>query len=90
MVQGDELSPAQATWGLCLSISQENLSEVPVTHVWGSCPGDSVRVTTGQGEEMRTDLTVCSEKSLHFDQSWLMSITLRVRLHEVAHQQGND
>lgn len=66
MVQGDKLSPAQATWVLCLRVGQENLSEVPVTHVWGPRPGDSVRVTTGQGEEMRTDLTVCSEKSLHF------------------------
>lgn len=66
MVQGDALSPAQATWGLCLSIGQEDLSEVPVTHVWGPRPGDSVRVTIGQGEEMTTNLTVCSEKSLHF------------------------
>lgn len=66
MVQGDESSPARATWVLCLGVGQENLSESPVTHVWGAHPGDSMCVINGQGEEMGTDLTDCSEKPLHF------------------------
>lgn len=66
MVQGDESSPAQATWVLCLGVGQKNLSEAPVTHVWGARPGDSMRVISGQGKEIRTDLIDCSEKPLHF------------------------